>query len=302
VTPRRTADIADIHGNPEALEAVIDDIRAVAVDEVIVAGDLVGRGPCGDAIVRRIKALGWPCLRGNHEDYLLSFVRREVPEQWYGCDEWAGSEWMANELSPEAVEFIDALPFTLSGSSMPELRVVHGSPVSHTEGLGNWTDEATLAERLCSIDEPVLVCGHTHRPMVRQVGEGLVVNVGSVGLAFNGDKRAHYGLFEARAGELPTVEIRKVEYDRDAFLERYRTTGFLEDGNVTARLLECEVRSGRPHLVPFLAWCKYHSLNPHLRHVPSFSTDFDPDASIARFFDRLQRGLVPVRDPEPTEP
>ena len=53
----RVAILADIHGNMPALEAVIEDIAEQRVEEVIVAGDLVGRGPQGAEVIDRIKGL-----------------------------------------------------------------------------------------------------------------------------------------------------------------------------------------------------------------------------------------------------
>ena len=43
-----------------------------------VGGDLVGRGPQGSRVIQRIRQLGWPSVRGNHEDYLLTFRRGTV--------------------------------------------------------------------------------------------------------------------------------------------------------------------------------------------------------------------------------
>ncbi len=71
----KIAVLADIHGNLPALEAVLADIDAQRPDEVLVGGDLVGRGPQGSAVVRCIRERGWRAVRGNHEDYLLGFRR-----------------------------------------------------------------------------------------------------------------------------------------------------------------------------------------------------------------------------------
>ena len=77
--------LADVHGNVPALEAVLDDIVAQRPDEVLVGGDLVGRGPCGKEVVLRLSELGWRGVRGNHEDYLLAFRHRRVPDPVQGA-------------------------------------------------------------------------------------------------------------------------------------------------------------------------------------------------------------------------
>ena len=108
---------------------------------------------------------------------------------------------------------------------------------------------------------------------------GLIVNVGSVGLPFNGDARAQYAIFDGE-GTSFEVEQRYVPYDRDAFLRTYETSGFLEAGGATARLLRLEVETARPHLVPFLRWAEVTGREPLLPEVETFLAAFDPRMSV----------------------
>lgn len=283
----KIAIVADIHGNMPALRAVIDDLGRQDPTEVIVAGDLVGRGPQGDQVVRKIRELGWRCVRGNHEDYLLGFVRREVPEPWWEAEEWAASRWMAAELSSETVDFIGALPDTLRPAGTSDLLVVHGSPDSNNEGLGPWSTDRQLAQHLAGIEESTLVCAHTHRPMVRDLPTGRVVNVGSVGLPFNRDQRAQYALLEHGAeGWKP--DLRGVDYDTDELLSVYETSGFAAAGGVTVELLRLEVRHAAPFLVPFLGWARVVGREPASDQVPDFLELYDPGEPLHDFFLRLE--------------
>jgi predicted phosphodiesterase len=279
---QRVAVISDIHANPFALAAVVDDIDRVGVDEVLVGGDLVGRGPLGSAVVDHVCELGWQSVRGNHEDYTLDFRRQDVPDDWLTELVWAASRWMAAELDDEHAEYLDALPFTMTAECAPSLRLFHGSPRSYREGIGEWTQAETLREHWESIDEPLLVCAHTHRPMVREVGDGLIVNVGSVGLPFNGDWRAQYAIFTLK----PTgweVEFRQVEYDRQAFLDAYETSGFLDGGDVSAHLLQKEVEHARPFLVPFLKWAEMTAHPALMDSLEHFLDVYGPEMSMCEF-------------------
>lgn len=274
----RVAVLSDIHSNPFALEAVIDDIAAQGVDEVLVGGDMVGRGPLGSRVVARIQQLGWAGVRGNHEDYTLDFRRKNVDASWLTNPEWAASRWMAAELSPEQIEFIDTLPFSRTSQVAPSLRVFHGSPASYREGLGEWTESDTIERHFNAIEETVLVCGHTHRPMVRETPGGLVVNIGSVGLPFNGDARAQYAIF-TQEGSHWQVEPRQVDYDRDAFLRAYKSSGFMDAGGVTAHLLTHEIRNARPFLVPFIRWAEATGRGPNMGALADFLDVFRPEMS-----------------------
>lgn len=284
----RVAVISDIHGNLPALDAVIEDLAKQAPDEVLVGGDLVGRGPQGTAVVRRIAELGWRTIRGNHEEYLLEFRAGEVPAEWLHAAEWSAARWMAAELESDEARWIDALPFSLTSRVAPGLRLVHGTPSSTREGIGPWTSDRRVGEHWSEVDEDLLVCAHTHRPLVREVEDGLVVNVGSVGLPFNRDRRAQYALFERVApGEPWRVEPRAVPYDLEAILRIYDETGFLTEGGVTARLLRLELEHASPLLVPFLEWCKAEGEPPDEARLDAFREVHTPGEPLGPFFARL---------------
>lgn len=269
----RIAIIADIHGNTPAFDAVAADIDAIAPDEVLVAGDLVGRGPEGNAVVERVQARQWRSVRGNHEDYLINFRRNRVDPDWLLSEDWSAARWMAAELTLGSLAFIEALPFSLTSATAPNVRVVHGTPRSNNEGIGPWTPLETIRTHLAAIDENVLVCAHTHQPLETRVEAQLVVNTGSVGLPFNQDPRAQYVVLHVDAS-ICEVEFRRVEYDVSRVVEIYSQTGFLTAGGVTAQLLLMELAEARPYLAPFLAWAVGEGVAPRATELNRFIEQF----------------------------
>jgi len=284
----RIAILADIHANLPALEAVLEDIGRQTVDEVIVAGDLVGRGPQGSAVARRIEALGLPAIRGNHEDYLLDFRRGDVPAAWLRDPEWACARWMANELNRSALAYVEALPDDLRPATAPEVLVVHGSPRSNREGVYPWTPDSAIQSMLDGISAELVVCAHTHRPLERKVGARTVVNVGSVGLPFDGDRRACYAVLTRTAAGW-RVEHRRVTYDRIEIESIYRSTGFLEAGGAVASALLREVRTAQPHLVAFLEWTEAVVRAPDLSAWSDFLDFYRPEWSLDELLRRARR-------------
>jgi len=282
----RVAVLSDIHGNLPALEAVIADIAAQDVDEVLVGGDLVGRGPQGSGVIARVRELSWPSVRGNHEEYLLTFRRGEVPEDWLEADEWSASRWMADELSNEDVGYIEALPFSLTSERAPQILLVHASPRGTNDGIGPWTSERQTARHFDSIDESVLVCCHTHRPLLHRFETGLVVNVGAVGLPFNSDRRAQYAIFQITDEDVE-IEFRQADYNLGEILAIYESSGFLEQGGVTAQLLMLELENAQPFLVPFLQWASTLGIPAVADQIDAFLDFYDPDEPFHAFFHRL---------------
>ena len=282
----RVAVLADIHGNIPALDAVVADVALQEVDEVLVGGDLVGRGPQGSHVIRRVRQLGWPSVRGNHEDYLLTFRRGEVPPGWLEADEWSASRWMAEELVDDDVPYMESLPFSIRSQTLPRLYLVHASPRSNNDGIGPWTSPRRMQRHLAAIEASVLVCAHTHRSLHQRFPEGHVVNVGSVGLPFNKDRRAQYAIFQDVDGETE-IEFRCVEYDLQLTRQIYETSGFLTSGGVTARLLMLELENAQPFLVPFLQWASTLGILPVAEQIDSFRDFYDPDEPIRTYLCRL---------------
>lgn len=277
----RIAVFSDIHGNVPAFEAVLADIALQAPDVVVCAGDLVGRGPAGDAIVREVAARGWPTVRGNHEDYLVNFRRQQVPEHWLHTEEWAAARWMAAELSDASADWIASLPVELVLPEAPGVRIIHGTPRSNADGLGPWMDDDTIAGEIASVAEPVLVCAHTHRPMNRRVAGKHVVNVGSVGLPFNNDPRAQYAVLDGD-GDRWAATIRAVEYDRGATRSLYARSGFELAGGATSALLLLELEHATPYLVPFIVWARFEGRPPLPQHIPDFLATFTPGTPVEK--------------------
>ena len=67
----RYAIIADIHGNLEALQAVLADIDAQGVDAIFCLGDVVGYGPNPCECVRLVQERCGMVLLGNHDQGAL---------------------------------------------------------------------------------------------------------------------------------------------------------------------------------------------------------------------------------------
>lgn len=242
----RLAVISDIHANLPALDAVLDDIAARQPDAVVVAGDLVNRGPQPDEVLDRLRPLAYPTVKGNHERYVLNAADAVDPTE--GGESFEPARWTMRRLSVGQLAYLRDLPFSLH---VDDLLVVHASPRNDQDGVFVRTTETELHEKLNSYAR--VVCGHTHVSLIRHWVGGLVVNVGSAGNSFEGDPRARYGWFEKRANGWHT-EIVALPYDVDAVLRAFDEGDYLESAGPMARLFRLEFATGRNHLIPaFLA-------------------------------------------------
>ncbi len=252
--------IADLHGNVPALDAVLADLARVAPDRIVVAGDFVNRGPQGRAVLERIAPLGFESISGNHDTWLASLARgRNQPHDW-------NSSWMrpvrlaVRELTPEWVAYLEGLPPTLRvelPGAEPVL-VVHGSPKNNRDGLGRMRSDADVLKALEGVEERTVIGAHIHYPFERSVDGHHVVVVGAVGVPFNGDINAQYGLF-TWDGERWHFEHRSVPYDHEPLYAAWREGGYLS-GSLASELMLLEHQTARTQYVPFWEWAAEHGV------------------------------------------
>jgi len=215
----RYAVLSDIHGNLEALRAVLAD-AADRVDDVLCLGDVVGYGADPGACVDLVGARARAVVAGNHEHA----VTGRLDLNWFNRYARAAAEWTRERLDADCTSYLDALPLT---TVVEDATLVHASPrqpqdweylVSADDGLAAF---AAFETRLCFV-------GHSHVPafwslgssgpdydrgdvsVTLDAGRRYIVNVGSVGQPRDRDPRAAYAVWDVDARR---IDVRRVPYD-----------------------------------------------------------------------------------------
>lgn len=241
----KLAILSDVHGNFVALESVIEHIEAWRADRVIVAGDIVNRGPrskdCLQWIQSKERQAGWLIVRGNHEDYVISHDMPDAPRSGPAFEVHRGSFWTYQQLGSD-VSALKAMPFqqTLLGPNGDEIRIVHASMRGNRVGIYPESSDEKLRSLIAP--PPVVLCvGHTHRPLIRYLNNSLIVNAGSAGLPFDGDTRPSYAQVTWSKGEWK-ANIVRVDYDISAAEKDFFESGFIDEAGPLAQLVLIELR------------------------------------------------------------
>jgi predicted phosphodiesterase len=193
------AALYDIHANLPALEAVLAEVPDDAT--ILLGGDHV-YGPFPAETLDRLRALGeravW--LRGNCD--------RELSEPGTGPASLDVLDWVRERLSREEIRFLVELPPTLSleVDGVGEVLFCHATPQNDVDFFTDVTPEERLAPAFAEVEATTVVCGHSHLQFERTVGDTLVVNAGSVGMAYEDEPGAYWALLG------PTVELRRTPF------------------------------------------------------------------------------------------
>ena len=238
----RLAIMSDVHGNPIALDAVLEDVeRRGGVDEYWVLGDIVALGHDPVTVLERLSALPrMRCVRGNTERYVCTGDRpppslhqaRVDPSRLPILVEVAGTfAWTQGAVTQAGwLEWLSGLPMEVE-TTLPDgtkALGVHAAP-GRDDGIGFYPGltGAEMQQFLGDCDAGLVFVGHSHQAMDVMVGGTRVVNAGSVSNPFPPDLRASYVLLEADSSGY-RVEHCQVDHDREqaiAAVERLRHPG-----------------------------------------------------------------------------
>ena len=241
----RLAMLSDIHGNPLALDAVLADIQSQGeADAYWVLGDFAALGYDSVTPLEKVTALPHASFtRGNTDRYV---VTEDLPVP-------PGQALQDPALLPEVIEAVRSFSWTrgyLSAAgwldwltNLPlEVRLtlpdgtrllgVHASP-GRDDGAGIQArhSDDQLEQRLAGCEADVVIVGHTHVPLDRQVGRIRAINLGSVSNPVTPRLQASYVLLDADEHGY-SIQLRRVDYDHEAVIKaieysRHPTPSFL---------------------------------------------------------------------------
>src|SRR5262245_42663071 len=236
--------LSDLHGNLEALQAVLDDVGRHGVAAIYCLGDLVGYGPNPRACVDLARR--WPVvLLGNFDQAARSDPAALSPTAVAATRSLVWSRAQLDAPIPDAQGARDRRAFLASRPAshrQGDCLFVHGSPRNPLYEYVFPEDVANEPKMRSVFAGVARSCfhGHTHTPGVctddrrffrpEEVGHGYrldgrktLVNVGSVGQPRDGDWRACYALLDGEA-----VRFRRVAYDVDATARKIRDSEALD--------------------------------------------------------------------------
>lgn len=217
----RIAVLADVHGNADAIDAVLDDVAGRSPDLVVCLGDHFS-GPLDAAgTARRLIGSAVVCIAGNHDRYLTTTT---------AAVRGPSDEVAFHQLAAADIDWLRSLPATLTLSE--GVFLCHGTPESDEtywletvtpDGRMALADRAAVEARAAGVAAELMLCAHSHTPRAVRLGDGrLVVNPGSVGCpGYVDDAPAHV----MQTG-LPDASYALVERVRGAWRPTFLTVPY----------------------------------------------------------------------------
>lgn len=202
----KIAVISDIHSNLEALKTTLEDIKQRKVDKIICLGDIIAKGIHAKECVKLIKENCDIVLQGNC-DTIFDLKQEKVSEIVE-----KRIEWNKSMLSEEEQQYLQNLPFSyemyLSGSLV---RFFHASPtvndfafIHYASPEEKWKNFLPSTKTISQEIADVVVHGHIHEASMEKLYHRTIINVGSVGNAWE--------LFQEDSRKGKTMETTRCQY------------------------------------------------------------------------------------------
>lgn len=227
--------LSDIHGNWEALDAVLQAAREDGFELVLCCGDVVGYGADPNAVTDWVRSTASYVVRGNHDKACVGLENLS----WFNPVARTSALWTANVLREENIEYLKKLP--KGPVPVNNFQILHGSPLDEDEYLMQTGEVAQLAGYL---DTRLSFFGHTHvqggfifqnggivkklsgvsrkddhEELTLEHDAYYLVNPGSVGQPRDNDPRAAWCVYHPKERR---VVYRRVAYDVKAAQAKIR--------------------------------------------------------------------------------
>ncbi|MFC4322506.1 metallophosphoesterase family protein [Litchfieldia salsa] len=237
----KLAFISDIHGNAVALEAVLADILMREIDQIFVLGDLCYRGPEPKRALDLIRELNTEVIKGNADEWVVRGVKEgEVPAQALEIMN-TERDWTVSKLNEDDLSYLANLPTSIqTEADGVKIHAFHATPESLFDIIPPNSDDDKIEQTLMAGQAADLyLYAHIHKPYIRFIGGRIVMNIGSVGLPFDGLAKASYGIVEVNQGQISTT-IQRVTVDPELAAAKYDEVGY-PNADMMARI----VKNGR---------------------------------------------------------
>lgn len=244
----KIAVISDIHGNMEALNAVLDDIKVQECEKIFILGDYAMAGPEPSKVVeffmQKEENPQFKLIQGNTDlmiaDYsenLYNFLHEKAPVMAEALKD------DAKILNPAEKYFLKNLPAQLEVEvEGVKFLLVHGSPRKNNEDILPDMSIEQVEEMLLNVASNVVLCGHTHLPCGFQTSKKItVVNVGSIGRPFTPEPKACYLTINVKNGSC-VFEHHFISYDKELASKKLKNRSFPGADRLAAMLINPKER------------------------------------------------------------
>jgi len=260
----RYAILADIHGNIDVLQAVLDETKNLGVDKYIFAGDYSGNLPYPNEVTDILRNMDNAIIaKGNEEGYLDSSAQKD--QSTWTDGQMQAHYWHYRKLTEENHKFLRGLPEVIKFSdSGVNITVTHKSSDLYGTVEYNEFSSRKVAEKyqdnfecrekilhdvqdfassnadfraaVLPLDDGIYIFGHSHIQWHARLENKIFINPGSCGIPLDGTPGAPYTLLEIENGNINITECR-ANYDIEKLIQNMKNSDLYKAAPVWSEIM-----------------------------------------------------------------
>ena len=225
--------IADIHGNLEAFQVVLEDIRAQNATHVVCLGDVVGYNANPKECLQIVREMNIPVVKGNHDEYCST----DNALDGFNPHAAEAVHWTRDQLTADDKQWLRDLKYSRLAANFTMVHATLDAP----DRWGYVFDKLAAAASFPYQNTQMCFFGHTHVPVafmrdtvVRggtyskfkvDPSKKYFINVGAVGQPRDNNPKCAYVIYDMDAS---TIELRRLDYDIETAQRKIREAGLPE--------------------------------------------------------------------------
>jgi putative phosphoesterase len=213
----RLAIISDIHGNYDALKAVLKDVKKLKINKIYCLGDIVNYYYEPHKCINILKKNKIKSIRGNHEKILFKTLKNKKINNYYSKIYGHSININVKKIRSEHIIFLKKLKKILTiKTANYKIIFAHGAPWSeNTYIYSNFKNK--IKNNLAKYKADYIFLGHTHLPMNVKINRKTsIINPGSVGQPRNKCNNACWAIFNTKNGQ---VNFMQTKYNKKKLLQ-----------------------------------------------------------------------------------
>jgi predicted phosphodiesterase len=222
--------LGDVHGNLEALTAVLEEMYRQGVKKFVSAGDVVGYGANPGECLAKLRDLGTIIAAGNHDRAVCGLLGIE----FFNTFARQSCEWTQGTLTAEDKGFLKSLKLV---EHVDNFSVAHAS-LYCPENFDYI--QTTYDANLCFERQKTKIAftGHSHIPIVFyrrkriifeqsaeiriNTADKLLINVGAIGQPRDENPESVCAVYDSGEG---IVRLKRIPYDVDKAAQKIKNAG-----------------------------------------------------------------------------
>jgi predicted phosphodiesterase len=225
--------IADIHGNLEAFQVVLEDIRAQNATHIVCLGDIVGYNANPKECLQIVRDMNIPVVKGNHDEYCST----DNALDGFNPHAAEAVHWTRDQLTDDDKQWLRDLKYSRIAANFTMVHATLDAP----DRWGYVFDKLAAAASFPYQNTQMCFFGHTHVPVafmrdtvVRggtyskfkvDPSKKYFINVGAVGQPRDNNPKSAYVIYDMDA---QTIELRRLDYDIEAAQKKIIAAGLPE--------------------------------------------------------------------------